>query len=647
MKQSLLAESSITASVEHLGGIEQTSVSIPPGVTLLTGRNATNRTSLLRALMAGVGSRRCSLKGDATSGSVTLKIGDETYTRTLTRQNGTVTFDGDPYLDDPELADLYAFLLERNEARQAITRGDDLRPLIMRPVDTEAIEDEIAAVKRDRAAISEELERLETLAQELPELETKRQKKTAAYESAKADLADAQETLQEHEADVEQSREKKAELEEAFDRVREAQATLENITFDIETETATKEKLETERDRLQAELADIEVPDTSIDELTGRLTELRERERDLTAQLTELADVISFNETLLEDTGVNAPITDAPTEEGSLTDELRGESTVTCWTCGSTVEQTQIETMVDQLRELRSETFEKRSEVKSDIDAVETKRDAIEDARATRSQAEQELESVIDELETTEARLEALRDQREAQQETVKELEAAANSIDVGEHEAVIEQHQRVNRLELDVEQLETERNEFDEQIATYEDELAARDEREAEREALTAELEQLRTRIERLETDAIDAFNTHIEKVLALLEYDNLDRIWIERRTERVREGRQKVEQTRFELHVVRSGADGTAYEDTIDHLSESEREVTGLIFALAGYLVHDVADKVPVIILDSLEAIDADRIARLIEYLDNHATYLIAALLPEDAEALPDEYTYLAEIA
>jgi len=82
----------------------------------------------------------------------------------------------------------------------------------------------------------------------------------------------------------------------------------------------------------------------------------------------------------------------------------------------------------------------------------------------------------------------------------------------------------------------------------------------------------------------------------------------------------------TRFDLHIVRSSPDGTAYEDTVDHLSESEREVTGLVFALAGYLVHDVHETVPFILLDSLEAIDSDRIARVVDYFRTHADYLVA---------------------
>jgi hypothetical protein len=100
------------------------------------------------------------------------------------------------------------------------------------------------------------------------------------------------------------------------------------------------------------------------------------------------------------------------------------------------------------------------------------------------------------------------------------------------------------------------------------------------------------------------------------------------------------------FDLHVVRTAPDGTTYEDTVDHLSESEREVTGIVFALAGYLAHDVYEDVPFLLLDSLEAIDSERIAALVEYVSDDAEYVVAALLPEDAQALDDDYDRVTDI-
>jgi len=45
-------------------------------------------------------------------------------------------------------------------------------------------------------------------------------------------------------------------------------------------------------------------------------------------------------------------------------------------------------------------------------------------------------------------------------------------------------------------------------------------------------------------------------------------------------------------------------------------------------------------VMVLDSLEAIDADRIAALVDYFADYAPFLVVALLPEDAQALDDDY-------
>lgn len=82
------------------------------------------------------------------------------------------------------------------------------------------------------------------------------------------------------------------------------------------------------------------------------------------------------------------------------------------------------------------------------------------------------------------------------------------------------------------------------------------------------------------------------------------------------------------FEPHVIRTTEAGTTYEDTVDHLSESEREVTGLVFALAGYLAHEVYEEFPFILLNSLEAIDSERIAALVEYLTDYTKYLLVEL-------------------
>ena len=170
MNQTQTPEVHAELSVENVGGIDSTEIAFSPGVTSLTGRNATNRTSLLQALMATLGSDHVSLKGDANRGEVALTLDGETYTRTLERRNGTVVFDGDPYLDDTEAAELLAFLLESDEACQAVARDDDLREVIMRPVDTAAIQVEIEQLEAEKRDLDDELNRLDSLDSQLPNL---------------------------------------------------------------------------------------------------------------------------------------------------------------------------------------------------------------------------------------------------------------------------------------------------------------------------------------------------------------------------------------------------------------------------------------------------------------------------------------------
>jgi hypothetical protein len=184
------------------------------------------------------------------------------------------------------------------------------------------------------------------------------------------------------------------------------------------------------------------------------------------------------------------------------------------------------------------------------------------------------------------------------------------------------------------------------EEIDAIDEEREERDSLRERRERVQSELVEARTRIERLERAAVERFNEQMESVLELLEYGNVERVWIERVEPEATRGPDRggpgptAGEAGFRLHVVRTGEEGAAYEDTVEHLSESEREVTGLVFALAGYLVHEVHEQLPFVLLDSLEAIDADRIAALVEHVAAHAGYTVAALLPEDAAAVDADH-------
>lgn len=626
--------------VENVGGIDSTSVSFEPGVTVLSGRNATNRTSLLRALMAALGSDDVSIKGDADEGNVELTIGDETATRRLTRRNGTVSIDGDPYLEDATLADLFAFLLESNEARRAVARGDDLREIIMRPIDTEQIEAEIERLVDRRRQLDEEIQEIRSLEEQLPSLEEQRTQLRTSIEEKREALEEKEAELEAADASIEQSREEESELEKRLAELRGKRSTLEDIRYEIETERETLDQLREERAELESRLDQLpETPMGNANELDERIDRLRSRKQQFESEMNELQSIIRFNEDMLEES--DPDILDALDDgrddtDDTVTDQLV-DRTVTCWTCGSDIEADRIEETVDRLRELSRSKLSEINDLESELSELEEQRRELEEQQRERTRTERRLTSIEGEIDDSEAALERLQDRRDELIEEIDDVETEVDQLEDDTYSEVLEIHREANQLEHEIGRLEADLDRVEEEIEDIERRRDELEELEAEREALADELEELRTRIERIEREAIEEFNDHMETVLDLLDYQNLERIWIERIERETRRGRRTVSETEFDLHVIREDS-GTTYEDTVDHLSESEREVTGLVFALAGYLAHDVHDEVPFIILDSLEAIDAARIADLVEYLAEFSDYLTVALLPEDTVDLAD---------
>jgi len=643
-----LEERDVEVNAENIGGIDETNVKFTPGVTVLAGRNATNRTSFLQTLMAALGSDNVSVKGDTDEAFVELSIGDETYTRELMRAGDTITTSGNPYLDDSTLADLFVFLLESNEARQAVARNDDLRQLIMRPVDTDEIRAEIDRLVSEREEIENELDEIDSLKGELPGLEEERTRLEDEIEEKKAELERTEAELESKDTDVEESREEKREVEDALSTLQEKRSELEDVRYDLETEKESVAELRSEKRELEGELADLpDSPAGGIEELDDEISRLRSEKQSLESEVNELQSIIQFNEKMLD--GVDSELSALQPDDGdgAVTDQLLEDAQeVECWTCGSTVETDQISATVEQLRDLSSDKLADVRDIEERLDELTDRRQERRDQQDRRDTIEGKLRRVEDQLEEGEQTIERLRERREELTDEIAELESEVDESDTSPYSDVLDLHKEANQLEYEIGKLENELDGVEDEIASIEERIAEEDDLEARLAGVRDDLEDARTKIERIEREAVTEFNEHMDTVLQLLDYDNLDRVWIERVEREVREGRRKVQKSAFELHVVRTTASGATYEDTSDHLSESEREVTGLVFALAGYLAHEVYETVPFMLLDSLEAIDADRIAKLVDYLEDYSDYLVVALLPEDAAALDSDYQRVTEI-
>ncbi len=638
-----------TFDVKNVGGIGEAHVEIPPGVTVLSGKNATNRTSFLQAIMAAMGSTRATVKGDADEGRVALDLEGETYERRLTRSDGEVRFDGDEYLEDVTEADLFAFLLETNEVRQAVEFGQDLRELIMRPIDIEAIKRDIESLEEQKREINDELATIESRKSDLPNLEQERTSLQSRIEELREELADLEVEIDESSDDIEESRQEQEALEEKLDELRSARSDLETIRQDIEAQKDSISSLKRERSDLEEELSDL--PDESVDEtehLDGELQRLRNQRQELNAEISDLQSLIQYNEERLAEEDYEV-LADLEAESGTIeqtTDKLLPEDEIVCWTCGSTVERDQIEDTADRLRSLRTEKVSELESIKDELEDIKAEKRDIERKQQQREKLETRILDIEDEIDGREETLASLKDSREELVAEVETLESDVDELESGDFDEILDLHKEANQLEFEIERLESDLEEITTEIEEIESRIDDADRLREQRESILDELTDRRTKIEQIEEEAVDQFNEHMDAILEILDYENLDRIWIERVERTVREGRQKVDRSEFDLHVIRSTENGTAYEDRVQHLSESEREVTGLAFALAGYLVHDLHERVPFMLLDSLEAIDSDRIAALVDYFADYADYLVVALLEEDASALDDSYNYVAGI-
>ncbi len=642
-------QAQVSLTAENVGGIERTEVGFEPGVTILVGRNATHRTSLLQAIMAGLGSERASLKGDAEEGRVEVQIGDDLYTRTLHRQGEGVAFDGDPYLDDPELADLFAFLLESNEARRTVALGGNLREIIMEPIDAESIQADIERLEAEKRDVEEAIGDLESLKTELPELEQERTRLESEIEAKRETFQEKRSELEDLSDDAPELREDESELEAKMAQLQRARSDMEQTEFRLDSQQDSLETLETELAALeeqQADVADDEAAD--LDSVHSEIDRLQERKRELDSELTKLQSVIQFNEEMLD--GASRDIAAAlrgEDDDESVTDQLlETTESVVCWTCGTEVEGDRIEETIERLRGLRESKFSDQSEIESRLAEFKERRSEIESRQHERKRIEQKIDEVRAEIEEREAKIADLEAEREDRKHEIESLRDEIEDLEAQDRSEVLDAHKAVNELEIELERLEDERDRVVSNIEELEARTAEIEAYEARKAEINDELTDLRTRIDKIEQQAVEEFNDHMDTVLDILNYTNLDRIWVERTEREVREGRRTVSETVFELHVVRSTDNGVTYEDAFEHLSESEREVTGLVFALAGYLAHEVYEEVPFILLDSLEAIDSDRIATLVEYMQGHADYLVAALLPEDAAALDDAYQRITDI-
>ncbi|MFW5949798.1 MAG: archaea-specific SMC-related protein [archaeon] len=611
----------VSVSVRNVGGIDDCSVEVSHGITVLAGPNATNRTSFLSALADALGGSIGRLRDSAEEGFVELTIGETVYRRTYRRTGEHVANDGAPLCDDTTLVDLYVALLGDNEARRAVEMGTGLKDVIMAPVDTADIEAQISAVEDERADVEARLESIERKIDRVPALVERRKELAGELGTLEEELDAVRDRLDGIQIDEQRASEGE-QLLETLEGRREQLATIEE-NFDVQRTSITA--LEDERETIETELSGEVVSRERIESVESRLSDLRKRERSLAETIEDLTAIAEFNDDVLA--GETTPF-DA---EQSLTAALDPDSeTLECWTCGSTIRRSTVRDRLGEIRALIRRKREERAALRETIETVTQRRDELRAGRDRQTQRRERIEEIEAEIARRRDRIERLEERRSEVESEIEAIERTVEETRTADQD-LLETHQELAEVQYQRDQVESELDDVSDEIDRLTSLREEREELQDRREKLVDQLRELRSRVGTIEREAVEVFNDQMDLLLEVLEYGNVQRLWIERL---LGDGTSDRAES-FELHVVRSD-DGEVYESDLATLSESEREVAGLVLALSGYIVHEVYETVPFLLVDSIEEIDADRISRLLDYFEQYAEYLVVALLPEDADAL-----------
>jgi predicted nucleic acid-binding Zn-ribbon protein len=649
---SVLGDETLSVILENIGGIKQATHEIPPGVTALKGENATNRSSFLQGIMGVLGGDTITLNSSAESGKATIKIGDETYTRTLSRNNGHVQKGGSPYLngDDARAAKLYAFLTEENPIRRAVENGDDLTELLLDPVDKKEIEAKQRRLRQKRDDLRSDIDNAVKAADAVIKLEEQETNIEAEIEAIDEEIAELEaeiETLREEAKGTDNQEEhsklqdnindKKSKIAEYKSTITTKEEAIEEKKDAIEAlniPDISRQELETQRTELENKKAELEERRTELDDLQGDVTAAQRLNQNLADNSVSIPNIISTVDA--EESMPDGPLTGKKASEspGELTDKLTGSEQVLCHACGSQVLTKNINLVQEQYKQLNirlSKEINSLNDRIADIDGeiadITSTLDDHADAQERKNSYQDDINRLEEQIDTAEKKVSELEDEVDELQEQQAALdpdpvnkELGKKREEKGNKEATRRQKEnKLSRIEAEIERKE--------EMAEREDEFRA------QRDDVIEKLEEVNGKIEQIEMEIVEEFDERMQTVLQMLGYDNIARVRFDR-LKKETPGRGNDTETEFNMVITRD--DGRAYEESLDNLSESERNIIGLMVALTGYLVHDVYETCPVMLFDSIEMIDSTRLAEIIDYFSEYQEYLVAALLPEDAATI-----------
>ena len=596
--------------IEHVGGILEGNATLEPGLNAVRASNWQGKSSFVEAIKAGLGVSTALTEGRS-EGRVTMETPERNVDVGLRREGEAVSREGTPYLTDEydrRRTALFACPDETNEVRRAVRAGENLEEVLLAPLDLENLDERIADIRREREQVDAELEQATEARKRLPTVA----EKVSRLESDLADLRERREQLGgpvgEAGGDQDGGSEGAGRTDDSGGPdasgstgasggrdTGDDQHALARAQSERDQAAQRLERLERSIERREATLAekrealaDLDVPE--VDDVEAEHEEAREELAAIKREVEVLQSVHSANDLVLSENRLDT-VTDVERE-------LTGDR-VACWTCGSEAPRS---ALADQLEAVGERLTRRRGAMETARERVEELEARLEEAAQARTR-QRDLETAIADLEDDLAdKRESLAESRERRERAADRIDALAERVD----EAVAD----LADVESDIRYREAELADAREERESLESRAARVEQLREERASLQADLEDLRTRREAVMRETREAFDDALGDVLA-----------------RFDAGFETARLTAdFDLVVARNGR-----EARLDALSEGELELLGFVAALAGFEAFDVADTVPVMLVDGVGGLAEANLRRLVEYLEERTEYLVFTAYPE----------------
>ncbi|AGB50670.1 hypothetical protein Metho_2531 (plasmid) [Methanomethylovorans hollandica DSM 15978] len=613
--------------VENIGGLKHIEADIIPGLNVIEQPNASGKTSFLRAfslLLTPSGNNKdleYILRSMSTEGfiSVTDHNGNQ-IKKTISRNKNTITVAGDD-LVTPEISLLvkrFAICGHDNEILSAVRLGQNLKSLIGTDNNIiERLKAEIRYKESNLTALTEDLNKDANAPHQKISTEKKRDallKELSQLEEKYAALKkqhDSMASVGKETATKEKLNAKSTELQQIEFKINDSKKMIKNKNELIE-------KLSKEIQSLRRSIEQLgEVDKREIDKIKKEMQNIDYKIQKTISQQSTLDMTIQATKNVVRE------LEESP-QTNTILDSLSDDSHVSCPVCGQDAGIRIIKKHIDELMEKRAKTQTTISKLESDKAVLSKKQDIL-------IQKGSEITTAISVIKSKEATInnengnislisqaiEKLEDSKEKLNAEIKELSKSIN-------DKVVNITIEIAKIKESIGQKKTAIENFNNEIKSYDAVIRGIDNKRLSVAEMKKDVENTKAELHKIELRIQEQFNQIIPEVYSILGFSsNISRISLEQN---------------YDLMVSRKTDKDSIYRDmdSIKTLSKSELEVIGLAVMISGYIVNNLKEYFPYILLDELTFLDNKRLKALMDYMEKIAVSIILTKLPPETEKI-----------